>query len=217
MKRDMRPTFYEGVKFASSFEQLRASLPARVSIVVQDRVQLRLGRFAALVAGMLRFEMSVFEQMDEATAWLQRRKVMQMNDVKAKISEIWSGLQLAALATVDEQGRPCVRYVMTRADEQLTVRFATYRETNKVRQILANPEVHLVAGVASLASAHSWVQISGRATITEAEEDRRLAWNDGLKVFFDGPDDPGYVIGVVRPYRIEYMEMGYTQPEVWRP
>jgi general stress protein 26 len=178
-------------------------------------VQLRLGRFAAMVAGVLRFDMSVFDDRDEAVAWIQRRKVLRMEDVKAKILEVWSGAQLTALATINEQGNPWVRYVLTTAAEDLSLRFATYRESRKVEQILANPEVHLLAGVDGMARAERWVQVEGRAEISEAPADRQRVWSEGLRAFFSGPDDPGLVVGVVRPYRIEYMEMGFTRPEIW--
>ncbi len=32
---------------------------------------------------------------------------------------------------------------------------------------------------------------------------------------FDGPGDAGYVAVVVKPSRIEYMEMGASRPELW--
>jgi general stress protein 26 len=212
---DYTPSLREIRQLGGHFESVRAVMPPRVGIVVKDRVQLRLGRFAALVAGLLRFDLAVFDDAREAEAWLDRRRQTRLDDVKARILQIWSQPQLTALATVTREGKPWVRYVLTTADEDLNVRFVTDSKTRKVEQIAANPEVHLVAGVSHPTDFGRWVQLSGRAEMSLAAEDRRLAWRDELGAYFDGQNDPRFVVGIVRPYRIEYMEMGFVHPEIW--
>ncbi len=66
-----------------------------------------------------------------------------MSDLKDKIYEILEKPQLAGLATVTEDGKPWVRYVMAMTGEDLTMRFATCVNARKVGQIEKQPEVHL--------------------------------------------------------------------------
>ena len=54
-----------------------------------------------------------------------------------------------------------------------------------------------------------------RAEVSTDEGERKAFWNDGLKAYFKGVDDPEYAIVIVKPYRIEYMAMGAMEPEVW--
>jgi general stress protein 26 len=209
---DYLPSLREIRQLASRFEEVQASFPPRVAIVVRDRVQMHLGRFAA---GILRFDMSLFDDPAEADRWVSRRRTARLADVKAKILELWAKPHLAALATLTAEHKPWVRYVLTFFDQELRLRFATYRGSRKTGQIAANPEVHLVAGAESMARAERWVQVSGQAALSEAAADRRLVWHESLAPFFSGPEDPSLVAVVVQPYRIEYMEMGATRPELW--
>ena len=49
-----------------------------------------------------------------------------MSDLKQRILNITQPLQLASLATVTEEGKPWVRYVMAVSDDGLTLRCATF-------------------------------------------------------------------------------------------
>jgi len=59
------------------------------------------------------------------------------------------------------------------------------------------------------------LQIAGRAEITTDEKERHRLWNDNLKAYFSGPDDPNYCGVIVKPYRIELMGMTEMIPQVW--
>ena len=138
-----------------------------------------------------------------------------MATLKDHILEIIGKPQLASLATVTEEGKPWVRYVMATGDKDLTLRFASFLGSRKVAQVKKNPEVHLTCGVTSPESADSYLQIEGRAEVTTDEAQRRAYWKEELKRYFSGPDDPNYCIVKVTPYRIEYMAPGSMEPEVW--
>ncbi|MDJ0765976.1 MAG: pyridoxamine 5'-phosphate oxidase family protein [Myxococcota bacterium] len=212
---DYTPAVRDIRLFAKRFGHLRALFGRRAVFIVKDRQQLKLGRFAALVAKAMDFELGVFEDVQRATAWLDPKEESNMMALKTKIIDKLAQPQLAALATVTQDGKPWVRYVMIRTDPDLTIRFATVRGTRKVEQIAGNPDVHLLAGVTTLAEAESWVQIQGLAEISDAAEERHNHWNEGLRAYFDGPDDPNYVVCLVRPTRIEFMQMSAMKPEVW--
>jgi general stress protein 26 len=78
--------------------------------------------------------------------------------------------------------------------------FFSYRETPKLREIEADPNVEL-AYVATDKGA--WVSIEGRAEVVEDDERKRQLWDDSLEAWFtDGPDDDNVVLLKVRADRI---------------
>ncbi|MFC2164202.1 pyridoxamine 5'-phosphate oxidase family protein [Acidobacteriota bacterium] len=140
-----------------------------------------------------------------------------MDDIKEKILTVIKTPQIMALATVTEDGKPWVRYVMGFGADDLTIRFVTSLQTRKVAQIKNNPEVHLTCGASSssLQETECYLQISGKAEVTTDETERNLCWNDQLKAYFSGPDDPAFCVVIVKPYRIEYSTMTEMAPKVW--
>ena len=138
-----------------------------------------------------------------------------MSDLKGRIFEILQTPQLCGLATVTEDGKPWVRYVMAVAGEDLTIRLATFVNARKVGQIKKNPEVHLTCGVRDPEQVKSYLQIQGRAKLVTNKAERERFWNDTLSGIFSGPDDPNYAIMIVEPYRIEFCSPRVFEPEVW--
>jgi len=139
-----------------------------------------------------------------------------MSDLKTRILTILQQPQLAGLATITEDGKPWVRYVMTVASEDLTIRCATFVGARKVKQIERNPEVHLTCGVTDPGKMSPYLQIQGRATLNTSKEVRHAFWSDMLAPIFDGPDDPKYGVLEIAPYTIEYATTGSYEPEVWK-
>ena len=137
-----------------------------------------------------------------------------MSSLKEKICEILSRPQLSGLATITEEGKPWVRYVMAAAGEDLKIRFATFRGARKVNQIENNPEVHLTCGVTDPEDLKPYLQIQGRARLDTSPEARHGFWSDMLAPIFQGPDDPDYGVIEVVPYRIEHCTPGSFEPEV---
>ena len=138
-----------------------------------------------------------------------------MSDLKERIYAILAQPQLAGLATVTEEGKPWVRYVMAVTSEDMTVRCATFIGARKVKQIEKNPEVHLTCGVTNPMEMVPYLQIQGRAALTTDKEARHGFWSEMLAPIFDGPDDPKYGILEITPYRIELCTPGSYEPEVW--
>jgi general stress protein 26 len=99
--------------------------------------------------------------------------------------------------------------------DDLSIRFVTSLQTRKIAHIKSNSEVHLACGAASPEETERYLQISGTAEVTTDETERNLCWNDNLKAYFSGPDDPTYCVVVVKPYRIEYSTMTEMMPKVW--
>lgn len=138
-----------------------------------------------------------------------------MDDLKRKIYDEIKEPQLMPIATITEDGNPWVRYVTGFGGEDLTIRFVTSLQTRKAAHIKRNPEVHMICGAKDLESTENYLQIAGRAEITTDEQERHRLWNDNLKAYFSGPDDPNYCVVIVKPYRIELMGMTEMVPQVW--
>ena len=138
-----------------------------------------------------------------------------MGGLRERIADVVKQLQLSCLATVTEDGKPWVRYVMTAAGDDLTVRCATFASARKVKQIEKNPEVHLTCGVSDPTQMRPYLQIQAKAQVSTDEAERRGFWNPSLAQIFDGADDPNYAVIVIIPYRIEYWSPGSFEPEVW--
>ena len=138
-----------------------------------------------------------------------------MSTLKEKISTILSPLQLSSVATITEEGKPWVRYMMTIGADDLSIRFATFAQSRKVAQISANPEVHITLGVTNPGVMIPYLQIQGRARFSTEAADRHGFWSEMLAGYFSGPDDPNYGVIIVTPYRIELATPGTHTPEVW--
>ena len=138
-----------------------------------------------------------------------------MADVADKIKEILSQPLVASLATVAEDGKPWVRYVMVQADEDLTLRTATFLGSRKVAHIRSNADVHLTCGLTSLEEMKPYLQIQAKTEVSTDPEEKKSIWNEGLKTYFSGPDDPNFAVLIHKPYRIELQDMTSMEPKVW--
>ena len=137
-------------------------------------------------------------------------------DLKEKIYNIMKEYPLATLATITEDGRPWARPVMIAAEQDLSIKFATPLNSRKVVQINRNPEVHLACGASLVDSLAPYLQVQGKARISRDANIRRQMWSSALKKYFAGPDDANYGVGIIEPYRIEYLSVP-GHPEVWEP
>jgi len=138
-----------------------------------------------------------------------------MSELETKIRAKMDAHQLAALATIAEDGKPWVRYVTPVMDQDMNIWLATSAGSRKVAQLRRNPEVHLVVGVTSPETAESYLQVQGKAQILTDKATKERVWFEQLKGIFAGPDDPNYVVVKITPYRIEYQGMGMVPPVVW--
>lgn len=141
---------------------------------------------------------------------------MESSELKRKIRAVFAAPRVAALATVTGDGRPWVRYVTVRADDDLTLRICTDAASRKATEIRARPEVHLTCGNLNPPDDSVYLQIAGRAEVSTDPEEKRALWTDEYLRYFKGPDDPDYVVIRIRPDVIEYMGQGSPKASVWR-
>lgn len=141
-----------------------------------------------------------------------------MTDVVTRILETLQAEPafLCGLATVTKDGRPSVRTLRATIDDELTIRAPTILGTEKVEQIRACPEVHLTCGSTDSDHPGSYFRIEGRAIVSTDPDDLRLAWNDRLAKWFEGPGDPSYAVVRITPYRIAALPIGGgPKAQVW--
>ena len=138
-----------------------------------------------------------------------------MAELKQRILDILKTPQLSGLATITEDGKPWVRYVMAMASDDLTIRCATFVTARKVKQIENNPEVHLTCGVTDPMTMAPYLQIQGKAQLNTGKEARHAFWSEMLSPIFDGPDDPNYGVLEITPYNIEFCTPGSHEPAIW--
>lgn len=125
---------------------------------------------------------------------------------------------LGVLATVTDEGRPWVRYLMLACDPaDMTLWSTTFLQSRKCVHIKAHPDVHVTLGVRDLPSAVDYLQIEGTAEVLTDAESRRRMWTEEQSAYFSGPDDPNYAVIRITPTRIEYQTMTAMSPEVWEP
>ncbi|MBN1684234.1 MAG: pyridoxamine 5'-phosphate oxidase family protein [Gammaproteobacteria bacterium] len=135
--------------------------------------------------------------------------------LKDKIIQLIKQSEVVSFATVTEDNKPWVRYVSGAVSDDMTIRFSTFISSRKVKQIQKNPEVHLTCGVTDPKNWKDYIQIQGRATVTQDKAEREAFWNPEIAQFFQTPDNPNYAVVIVKPYRVEYWSMGDMEPEIW--
>lgn|GEM_PF-174418 len=140
---------------------------------------------------------------------------LSMDNIQQEILAIIRPAHLASLATVSEDGRPWVRYVIPRASDDLSLRVATRVNSRKVAHIRQNPEVHLTCGVSDPRHVDTFLRIQGKAEFTTDRSERESFWDPHLENVFKGSDDPNYGVIRITPYRIEVWKEGPSEPDVW--
>lgn len=111
--------------------------------------------------------------------------------------------KFGSFGTIEAGNKPKVRY-MAVFHEGLTIYLATNRKTHKVEELENNPNVFLLLGYESGGS-KDVLEVEATALVSKDEGLRSKVWNKELEPWFEGPDDPNYVILELTPTRIEYV------------
>ncbi|CQR48359.1 General stress protein 26 [Paraliobacillus sp. PM-2] len=125
---------------------------------------------------------------------------MNNQNVKETVLKILDDHQIGTLATV-EGNKPYSRY-MTFFHDELTLYTATNIQTHKVKDIETNPHVHILIGYTFDGTGDEYIEIEGEASIHQEEDMKKRLWNDHLKPWFEGPEDPNYTVLKITPIEI---------------
>ncbi|MBC8080006.1 MAG: pyridoxamine 5'-phosphate oxidase family protein, partial [Gorillibacterium sp.] len=122
--------------------------------------------------------------------------------------------KFGSFGTIEGGNKPKVRYMAIYHDG-LHIYLATDRKTHKVEELLENPNVCLLVGFEASGS-KDLLEIEATAVVTKDDRLREKVWSKELKKWFDGPEDPDYVILFLEPTRIEYRSK-HGKTGIWAP
>lgn len=126
------------------------------------------------------------------------------NDSLKKIGDKIEGMRSCLFVTSDAEGNLKARPMSTQEVVfDGSVWFMTDRNSNKCKEIAANPSV-------GLEYAHSngvrFVSLSGKASLVDDRAKIHEFWNPFYKAWADGPDDEKLVLIEVKVSRAEYWD-----------
>lgn len=133
-------------------------------------------------------------------------------EVKAAIENILDNSSVGTMATV-KQNKPHSRY-MTFFHDSLNLYTATSKDTHKAEEIEENPNTHILLGYEGEGFGDEYVEYEGKVQITDSPELKKKLWNPYLKNWFDGLNDPDYIILEIKPIRISLMNKTGIEPKI---
>lgn len=137
---------------------------------------------------------------------------MDKEQMKNKVFEVLDKKQTGVLATV-KNNKPHSRY-MTFFHDDLTFYTPTSIDTHKAEEIQDNPNVHVLVGYEGEGYNDPYLEIEGTATIRDDQGLKEKFWNDQMKHYFDGPNDPNYILLEIKPSLIRLMNAGEHEPQI---
>ncbi|OZU87344.1 general stress protein [Virgibacillus indicus] len=137
---------------------------------------------------------------------------MSQPEVKATIENILDNSSVGTMATV-KQNRPHSRY-MTFSHHNLELYTATSKDTHKAEEIEENPYTHILLGYEGEGFGDEYVEYEGKVQITEKPELKKELWNSYMENWFDGPNDPNYIVLEIKPIQISLMNKTGMEPKL---
>jgi len=134
--------------------------------------------------------------------------------LKNKIVDVLKRSSLAAVATVRE-GNPWVRYMMIMQGSGLSLWTTTFAESRKIQDIKKNKNIDLIVGGDEKNFQAPYINIQASAEVFTDIKTKKSYWNDMLKSWYSGPEDPNLAIIIISPRVIEYMGGDSMTPEVY--
>lgn len=133
------------------------------------------------------------------------------NEIKKEVEHILDNSHVGTMATV-KNNKPHSRY-MTFHNEGLKLYTPTNEDTDKTEEIEENPYTHIILGYEGEGFGDSFVEYEGKVRFNDSEEVKKALWNDHMKLYFDGPDDPNLVVLEVEPVVVRLMNKKGQPPK----
>jgi general stress protein 26 len=120
-----------------------------------------------------------------------------------KLRALIKDTRIAMLTSLAPDGRMVSKPMATQdADFDGAVYFIAERDSDKVRNIIAHPQVNV-----AYAGSSSWVSLSGRAEVLEDPDRLAELWNTFTDAWLEGgPDNPNNVLVKVSADSAEYWD-----------
>ncbi|WP_164669371.1 pyridoxamine 5'-phosphate oxidase family protein [Virgibacillus doumboii] len=136
---------------------------------------------------------------------------MSQQEMKETVEKIIDDSAVGTMATV-KQNKPHSRY-MTFVRKDLKLFTATSLDTHKAEEIKENPHTHILLGYEGEGFGDEYVEYEGKAAINSTADLKSELWNSYLKNWFNGPDDPNYIVLEITPVRIRIMNKTGAEPK----
>jgi general stress protein 26 len=140
---------------------------------------------------------------------------MEKEDLKGKILDVIKKYPVGSVATIRD-GKPWVRYMAMQPGDDLALYSTSFANARKVAQINKDHNVHVAFGADPKDWGLPYVNVEGRAEVLTDLPTKKKCWHDMLSQFFEGPEDPNYVVVKVVPETIEFTAPGAHRPEIYR-
>ncbi|MFD1029937.1 pyridoxamine 5'-phosphate oxidase family protein [Metaplanococcus flavidus] len=140
---------------------------------------------------------------------------MNQEEAKKAALGILDDSKVGVLATIKEN-KPHTRY-MTFFHDGFTLYTATSRKSQKVDELEANPHAHILLGYEGEGVGDAYLEIEGRMAAHDDAEIINKVWNDHLKGWFTGPDDPNLMILRIHPEHVRLMNKKGQEPVDLQP
>jgi general stress protein 26 len=128
-----------------------------------------------------------------------------------EVLDILKKHKIGTLATVVDN-KPHSRY-MTFFNDELMLYTPTNKNTHKAEEIDENPNVHILLGYEGEGFGDEYIEFEGKASISEDQRLKEKIWNDQMKNWFEGPNDPDYIVLAIKPNKIRLMNSGQESPQ----
>ena len=129
--------------------------------------------------------------------------MMTAKDDTIRVWELMEKIGFCMFTSMDGEelrSRPMAAYV--ERDEN-RILFLTDAESHKDEEVAARPNVNLAFADAG---SHSYVSLTGRATVSNDREKIREIFNVPAKAWWDSPEDPSIRLLVVTPHDAQYWD-----------
>lgn len=136
---------------------------------------------------------------------------MAQEELKKRALNILEQSYVGTLATVKDN-KPHSRY-MTFFHEDFTLYTATSKDTQKVDELEANPNAHILIGYDGEGLGDEFLEIEGKMTEHDDQGTIDKVWNEHLEGWFSGPDDPKLLIISIQPTRVRVMNRKGEKPQ----
>jgi general stress protein 26 len=134
--------------------------------------------------------------------------------LKNKIIAVLKRSVLASVATVKD-GKPRVRYMVDLQGSGLTLWTTTFVQSRKIQEIQNNNNLDLIIGGDEKNFQAPYLNVRATAEVFTDIQTKKQYWNEMLKSYYSGPEDPNLAIIVISPQVIEYMGGDSMTPEVY--
>ncbi|MEI3604933.1 pyridoxamine 5'-phosphate oxidase family protein [Pseudogracilibacillus sp. SE30717A] len=128
---------------------------------------------------------------------------MNQHEIRENIEKVLHESQIGTMATV-KNNKPYSRY-MTFMHDDLTLYTVTSKETDKAEELEKNPYTHILLGYEGEGVGDDYIEYQGKVSINNSQDMKNKLWNDSMNHWFEGPEDPNYVVLEVEPMEIQLM------------